>query len=204
MSISPNICLSGGAEGADQQWGMTAGLKGHQVIHWSFEKHKTHVPESEVVPLTEEQLLAADPALDRARKVMGRGKSRTPYVMNLLRRNYYQVRDAERVYAVASLAHKSVEGGTGYAVTMFLQRSAFLPCECYVFDQDVEKWFAWKGEWVEIECPPKPHGIWAGIGSRKLTPAGKRAIRDLMDYDPERDNPFKSSPSGEDAEERGD
>ena len=108
----------------------------------------------------------------------------------MLRRNYFQIRHTERVYAVAGIADRSAEGGTGYAVTMFLARHDFRPCECYVFDQDLDQWFAWKGSWEEIETPPVPHGVWAGIGTRKLADNGKTAIRELMDYVPERDNPF--------------
>ena len=188
-----NICLSGGADGSDLQWGMTAGMIGHSVIHWSFAGHNSSAPEHELIELNDEQLIAAEQPVDRARKAMGRGKSKSRYVNNLLRRNWYQVQHAERVYAVVEeLEPQSTAGGTGYAVTMFLQRHAFLPCECYVFDQSDGEWYAWKGKWEKIQSPPKPYGVWAGIGTRELTVIGKKALRELMGYDPERNNPFRS------------
>lgn len=179
-----NMCLSGGADGSDLQWGMTAGFAGHEVIHWSFEGHKTSAPKQELAVLTEEQLLAADPHLHKAnrvlkRKTLARGSKK---VLSLLRRNWYQVEHAERVYAVSTIRGVKVEGGTGWAVQMFIDRHQGLPCEAYVFDQELEKWFCWKGEWVEIDQPIKPHGVWAGIGTRELNAKGKAAIRDLMGW----------------------
>jgi hypothetical protein len=179
-----NMCLSGGAVGADLQWGMTCGSAGHEVIHWSFVGHKTDAPEVEVVVLSEEQLLAADTYLRLANKTLKRGSltKRSQFVINLLRRNWYQVQHAERLYAVSSIEGVTVKGGTGWAVQMFIDRRQGLPCEAYVFDQKQEKWFCWKGRWVEITRPPKPYGIYAGIGTRKLNPAGKAAIRNLMGW----------------------
>lgn len=180
--IGENVCLSGGADGADLQFGMTAGMLGQSVIHWSFARHKSQAPAQEIVILTPEQLVQADPYLVRANKTLKRRIPRNQHVKNLLSRNWYQVQHAERVYAVAPIEDGMVQGGTAWATQMFIDRYNGAPCECYVFDQITEKWFVWKGDWVEIETPPQPFGIWAGIGSRKLTTAGKNAIRKLMDY----------------------
>lgn len=180
--IGENVCLSGGADGADLQFGMTAGMLGHSVIHWSFNRHKSSAPKEELVELSEEQLVKADPYLVRANKTVGRRIPINLYVKNLLRRNWYQVQHAERVYAVAPIEHGQVQGGTAWATQMFIDRYDGAPCECYVFDLITEKWFVWKGDWIEIESPPQPFGIWAGIGSRKLSTAGKNAIRTLMGY----------------------
>lgn len=177
-----NMCLSGGAEGADLQWGMTAGSAGHEVVHWSFRGHKTAAPPVEVVVLTDLQLESADPYLARANKTLKRGLKRSDFVLNLLRRNWYQVEHADRLYAVSEISGPKVRGGTGWAVQMFIDRHQGLPCEAYVFDQIRAKWFCWKGEWVEIDQPPVPHGVWAGIGTRKLNEAGKAAIRSLLGW----------------------
>jgi hypothetical protein len=45
------------------------------------------------------------------------------------------------------------------------------------------RWLAWRGAktgWRPIAQPPAPHGRWTGIGTRRLSHAGRRAIRDLM------------------------
>ena len=187
--LKGNICLSGGALGSDLQWGMNAGRDGQSVIHWSFENHQSEAPKQELVVLTEEQLERADSALLRASKTIKRpwpGK-RSHNVKSLLRRNWYQVQWAESVYAVSTINHRNlVDGGTGWAVQMFLDRHSqlaqFEPIPCFVFDQDQKQWFRWAGGWQPIDTPPKPQGIWAGVGTRDLNDSGKWAIRNLFGW----------------------
>jgi len=187
--LKGNICLSGGAKGSDAQWGMNAGRDGQSVIHWSFENHKHHVAEQEIVRLTQEQLEVADEHLKLASKTLKRpwpGK-RSLTVSSLLRRNWYQVAWCESVYVVSTINEKNlVDGGTGWAVQMYLDRMSklaeFEPLPIYVFDQKKEQWFQWIAGWKAIESPPKPTGIWAGIGTRDLNEAGKWAIRNLFGW----------------------
>lgn len=185
------MCLSGGAKGSDAQWGMNAGRDGQSVIHWSFADHKHFVAECEVVRLSEEQLEVADPFLRQAAK----GKkssypgSRSHKVKSLLRRNYYQVAWSERLYAVAEIKNGIVQGGTGWAVQMFLdihaKKAQLEPLEAFVYDQVAEQWFQYIGGWRPLsDPPPKPQGIWAGIGTRDLNDAGKWAIRSLFGWNP--------------------
>jgi len=188
--LKGNICLSGGAKGSDAQWGMNAGRDGQSVIHWSFDGHRHHVAEQEIVRLSEEQLQKADPALKQASKTLKRAwpGRRSVTVTALLRRNWYQVQWAESLYAVSTINKRNlVDGGTGWAVQMFLDRHAalaqFEPLPCYVYDQVQECWFQWVGGWKKIEVPPKPQGIWAGIGTRELNDAGKWAIRNLFGWE---------------------
>jgi hypothetical protein len=181
-----DICLSGGADGSDLQWGMTAGQAGHMVVHWSFEGHRSKAPASEVVVLSNEQLDEAEAPCKQASKSLQRWfPPKSLYVRNLLRRNWFQVREAERVYAIVTLLHGIVQGGTAWATQMFIDRFNGEKCECYVYDQETEAWFQWSGPngWVMLpDGPPKPHGVWAGIGSRDLKQCGKDAIRSLMGY----------------------
>lgn len=178
-----NVCLSGGAEGADQQWGMCAGMAGHKVIHFIFAEHRSKVPESEKVVLTSSQLLEADSALEKANKTLKRRwPVRNPFVASLLRRNFFQVRWASSLYAVATLEKGMVSGGTAWAVQMFLDRFGGQSCPAYVYDQATASWYVWEGSWVAIDAPPVPEGIWAGIGSRDLKQNGKDSIRSLLGY----------------------
>ena len=178
-----NVCLSGGAEGADLQFGMTAGMAGHSVIHWSFKEHRTDAPEQEVVVLTTDQLNAADEPCKQASLALKKYyPPKKLYVKNLLRRNWYQVAAAERVYAVSTIVDGIVQGGTAWATQMFMDRFNNEPCECYVYDQLEEQWFKWNGFWEAIERPPEPFGVYAGIGTRNLNTSGKQAIRSLMGY----------------------
>lgn len=182
-----HICLSGGAEGADLQFGMCAGSAGHTVIHFHFKGHKSSAPQVELVELTTEQLQAADEYVKRANGTL---KRRFPtskgFVNNLLRRNWYQVENSERCYAVATIKNGLVQGGTAWATQMFIDKHYGAACECYVFCQESGKWFKWEGFWNEILLPPVPHGVWTGIGSRELKTNGKEAIRNLLGWENEK------------------
>jgi hypothetical protein len=178
-----NTCMSGGAQGADLQWGMCAGKAGHQVIHWSFDGHRTDAPVQEVVRIPHDLLILADEHLEVANKTLKRRLSYDkPWIINLLRRNYYQVGNSQSVYAVSTIKKGMVEGGTAWAVQMYLDLHKDKP-ECYVFCQETMFWYSYQNsQWERIETPPSPSGVWAGVGSRDLTQAGKEAIRQLMGY----------------------
>ncbi len=182
--IGTDICLSGGAEGADLQWGMVAGWAGHRVFHFTFPTHRSKAPQAEIVVLETEQLLLADPFLAKANRTLRRRwPVRNQHVASLLRRNYYQVCEAQSVYAVAAIDEDGlVTGGTSWAVQMFLDRFETEKRAAYVYDQNEEHWLTWDCGWEVIDSPPRPSGVYAGIGSRDLKSCGKNAIRDLYGY----------------------
>lgn len=199
MNEHQDWCLSGGADGADLQWGMVAGSIGHGVIHFSFDGEDTSAPEAEIVRLTQRQLLAADGACRKANKTLGRRfPSRSSRTNNLLRRNWYQVETAQACYGVSTFSNLkpgptislgnvlrdlAVNGGTAWAVQMFIDKHNGGECPCYFFDQVLCHWFRWVGDgWQCIYQPPKPSGIYAGVGRRALSPLGTLAIRVLMEY----------------------
>lgn len=106
--LTDNVCLSGGAKGADVTWGYNAHKFGHQVVHWSFKGHKTHDKERTYL-LNEEELSEADDLLKEANLTLKRRLSfNNDYVINLLRRNWYQVKYADSVYVVGSLNKNAV------------------------------------------------------------------------------------------------
>ena len=187
VPFEENICLSGGAEGADLMFGMCAGSAGHTVIHFHFRGHKSNAPPSELVELTKEQLEAADQKVVQANIVLKRHyPTSKQFVNNLLRRNWYQVESSERCYAVSSIKNGQVQGGTAWATTMYIQKHSMEACECYVFCQDTGMWYKWEKMWLPILDPPAPHGIWTGIGSRDVKQNGKDAIRKLLNWSSEK------------------
>jgi hypothetical protein len=189
MSEAP-ICLSGGAEGADLQWGMCAGMAGHMVVHFNFRGHRCKAPKQEQVCLTPEQLKEADDSLVLANERLQRSfPTASEFVNNLLRRNFYQIKDTQSVYAIVSIDPKGKPyGGTAWAIQMFIDRHYGRACPVYAFDQEQDCWFTWEGEdlgWVRLsEDPPAPTGVWTGIGTRNLQQNGKDAIRRLLGYTP--------------------
>ncbi|KIL89250.1 hypothetical protein FAVG1_07644 [Fusarium avenaceum] len=176
-----NICLSGGAEGADVAWGNCAALAGHEVIHWSFPGHSSPAPENQLIRLDDEQLKASDEALQDAATALGLSPPQRPVVARLLRRNYYQVAWSQACYAVTFMEDgRQALGGTVWATTMFRQLHPGNH-ELYIFDQSRDIWLKWNGEsWDLIDMPPRPKGVWAGIGARNLTQSGYEAIQKLM------------------------
>jgi hypothetical protein len=180
-----NTCFSGGARGSDHAWGLMAADRDHQVIHFSFDGHRT-ADAAHVEVLTRAQLDEADPWVQAAAKPMKRRLSTAkPHVMDLLRRNWYQVRYAERVYAIGRLVADDpgalkIAGGTAWAAQMYVNRwyeeRHFPECELYLFDMETNQWMQWWECWRKITAPPIPHGRYAGIGSREITDAGVEAI----------------------------
>lgn len=188
LDDATNICMSGGAEGADLQWGMCAGAAGHLVYHWGFSGHRSRAPISEIVTLNEDQLAEADVPCKRASaRVKRYFPPKSPFVRNLLRRNWFQVAHSGSCYAVSKIENGLVAGGTAWATAMFIDRFGGAACPCYVFDQQDDWWYEWSGDgvgWTAMLTPPKPTGIWAGVGSRTLLENGKQAIRTLMEWQP--------------------
>jgi hypothetical protein len=180
---------SGGAEGSDRIWGEIAaefGVNPNNIKHYYGEGHKTPYGNT---PLTESQLAEANEALDRAADALGRDieniKKNKPYEYSLLRRNYYQIKDATSVLAVGSFVKdkegkitNKVSGGTAYAIEFAKEKG--IPI--YLYDQENKKWMSYEdGSWKQYNGIPTPTSNFAGIGTRKITEAGKQAIRDVFE-----------------------
>ena len=176
-----NICLSGGAAGADVEWGKAAHAAGHKVIHWGFTGHKSTAPKDQIVELSDEQLKISHAAVRDAARALDKNPPKRPGVAQLIQRNYFQVAWSTSCYAVTAIRTDIKPGGTAWATVMFAQLHPESR-ELYIFDQLKNRWVQWNGkDWDPIDSPPRPTGIWAGIGSRDLTEGGREAIRKLMD-----------------------
>lgn len=179
-------CFSGGAKGADYLFGRCAEKVGHTVIHYSFEGHKAFA-KTNLVVLTDDELREADPYLKMANKQLKRSfPARYDDTNNLLRRNYWQVKNTHQVYAVAPLDEQGkILGGTAWAVQMAINMSV----PVYVFDLNTNEWYSYDFElnrwlactgWRKLAPAANfPGRKYTGIGSRDLTPQGERAILDL-------------------------
>ena len=175
-----SVCNSGGADGADATFGLYAKQIKHQVNHFAFRGMKSKC--EDIVLLDPINLRIADPYLLQANKTLKRQfPCRSEYVNNLLRRNYWQVRDTNAVFAAAPLNNNMVEGGTAWAVQMALDMHVPI---LYIFDLTTNKWHQWlysMGKW-EYLLPnevfkPDNFSVYTGIGSRELTFEGYDAIK---------------------------
>lgn len=175
-----NICYSGGAVGADFAWGEAAVKAGHHLVHYVFKGHKgSNGPHAVVLDPT--KLHLADPYLKTANQTLKRSwPAHSDFVSNLLRRNYFQIKSTDAVYAIAEPDGPSVYGGTAWAVEMFkiLQPSSE---NIFTFNQKNGLWYKWSGfSWAVVSNVPRPSGKWTGIGTRDLTPNGIKAINGLF------------------------
>jgi len=115
--------------------------------------------------------------------------------MNLLARNWAQVKYSEQIFAIGTIIkpkernnkgyynkgkYEIVDGGTGYAVMMGINNNR----EIFVFDQIKLKWFKWSHismSYIELKETPKIETInFAGIGTRQITNNGENAIKDVF------------------------
>lgn len=177
------ICNSGGAQGADMAFERACVKAGITVRAFSFQGHKTE--STNKIILTESQLLEGHQSLLIANETLKRWYPGKPWVNNLLRRNFYQIRDAQAVFAIAQIDQvgwKTVDGGTGWAVEMAKNQKV----PVYVFDQNLKHWYNWCYEtqqWKVINLGTIPkYEIFAGIGSRDLTKEGEAEITKLVDH----------------------
>lgn len=181
---SKYICNTGGAFGSDIAWEHHCIKIGIQVRSYSFAGHSSQSSKQSKVILNEHELVSAQPYVTKAAKNLGRNLPKAGYVLNLLRRNWYQVKDADTVYAIGTIdENKQVEGGTGYAVQMSVDNliNSLTPISLNVFDQNVGSWFMWKQkQWFQIDEPELPTKIFAGIGTRNVNPKGFTAINDVI------------------------
>lgn len=162
---------SGGAVGSDSYWGAIGEKYGvvsehyyygnktpngnHQITQEQFEEGKEHV-------------LKANETLHR----------RPDAYMNLLSRNYAQVKNADAIFAVGHLKNGIVDGGTGWAVQMAIDDNK----PVYIYDQVRKQWFSnINGQWQVFSGIPKLTKNFAGIGTRELNQDGKDAIKQVYE-----------------------
>ena len=173
MNLVDYINHSGGAHGADSAWdeiGFEYGMVRNN--HYYAQGEKT--PKGNIA-LTREQLLEADPYLSEANKTLQRRfPAKSEYVNNLLRRNWFQVKNAEAVFAISTITNNKVDGGTGWAVHMDIAVGK----PVFVFDQLKKKWFTYDNGFVECDVPTLTKNF-AGIGTREINDDGRNAIKQV-------------------------
>lgn len=167
---------SGGAVGSDSYWGEIGVKYGIASKHYYREGSKT--PNGNT-PVSDKELAEADVYLKNANETLGRRfPTSNEYVNNLLRRNWFQVKNSDAIFAVSTIAsNNTVNGGTGWAVQMAIDNRK----PVHVFDQNKGKWFEYNystKSWDETDTPTLTHNF-AGIGTRELNNTGKKAIEDV-------------------------
>jgi len=176
--MKPEECtlFSGGAPGAESEFGLQAEQCGMEEINFTFEGHQT--PRSRGLRhLTHEELLQGDVSLSYISKLMHRSYQKGPLMKKVLQSIWHQINSAEQVFVVGKiLEDDTVKGGTGWGAEFAKLCNKPLS----VFDQEKKQWFSWQtDQWVASSPKIEKKHI-AGTGTRFLTDEGKQAIADLF------------------------
>lgn len=178
--VNHYTCYSGGAEGADSYFELFSNKFQVQLVAYSYKtKYHQSINKRE---LTVDEFKEGVLHVYKANEVLKRSKI-NPY-LNLLARNWFQVKNAEEVFAISSLKKfgntMHVKGGTAWAVQMAIDAKK----KVFVYDQDVTTWFYYDDKafsFKELQQLPKINAHhFAGIGTRNINMFGIAAIEELF------------------------
>jgi len=175
------ILFSGGAQGAEAEFGKNAERYGIEEVNFSFDGH-SRCRERGVRILNHEELKNGDVSLEYISRLMNRHYVESPILRKVLQTIWYQVNNGQAIYVIGEiLADKTVKGGTGWGAEF----AKLCNKPLFVFDQKLNVWFQWdKTDWFERERGNEPvitHSHFTGTGTRFLMESGKKAIADLFE-----------------------
>lgn len=189
IDLTKLVCHSGGADGADTYFEKIGEEFGVKTKAYSY-KTKYHQSQNKV-EISEEDYTEGISEVKKANLFLKRfGIDK---FMNLLARNWAQVKYSKQVFAIGQIVNpgekgsrgysskskcQSVDGGTGYAVQMAINNNR----DVFVFDQTKLKWFKWSyntSTFIECNDPIIIVEDFAGIGTRKINESGIEAIKNL-------------------------
>jgi hypothetical protein len=170
--------LSGGAAGAEAEFGACAERWGCAELNFSFAGRATERSRG-LTLLGETELKLGEVSSSYLTAHMHRQYPDTPLFRKVLQSIWHQVSSTGEVFAVGViLPDNTVKGGTGWAAE--LARHFHKPV--HVYDQERKGWFRWSGqEWVEEKAPVVTHTRFTGTGTRFLSDDGRAAIRALFE-----------------------
>jgi len=180
--MKPDDCIlfSGGAAGAESEFGACAEQRGIDEVNFTFEGHNA-LRRRGVRVLNHEELQAGDVSLEYVSRLMNRRYTQGGTIRKVLQTLWYQVNAGQEIYVVGTvLADDTVRGGTGWGAEF----AKLCNKPLNVFDQEKDSWFTWDGmkwEALKKEGPVITHPHFTGTGTRTLEANGKRAIEQLFE-----------------------
>ena len=180
MNREDCILFSGGAPGAEAEFGANAERLGIEEVNFGFEGH-THVRSRGLRILNHEELKAGDVSLAYISKLLNRRYTDSPTLRKVLQSIWYQINSGQEIFVVGNiLDDNTVKGGTGWGAEF----AKLCNKPLYVFDQTRQQWFTWNQQaWVTCARQNDPiirHPHFTGTGTRYLEESGKRAIAELF------------------------
>jgi hypothetical protein len=180
--MRPDDCIlfSGGAPGAEAQFGMCAEDHGVEEVNFTFDGHKIERHRG-VRVLNHEELLNGDVSLEYVSRLMHRRYVEGPTLRRILQTLWYQVNNGQEIYVIGAIQEDdTVRGGTGWGAEF----AKLCNKPLWVFDQDRDGWFQWTGSaWTALgaaDAPVVTHPHFTGTGTRTMRDNGKRAIEGLF------------------------
>lgn len=175
------ILFSGGINGAEAEFGMTAERFGIEEVNFTFEGHLIGRQRG-IRMLNHDELKNGDVSLEYISKLMNRKYTETPLFRKILQSIWYQINSGQEVYVVGEiLENNTVKGGTGWGAEF----AKLCNKPIFVFDQKRDAWFTWNQlDWVACKKDEEPvieHVHFVGTGTRFLEENGKKAIRELFE-----------------------
>ena len=179
MNASDCILFSGGAPGAEAEFGECAERHGIEEVNFTFDGH-TIARTRGVRVLNHEELQAGDVSLAYVSKLMHRRYTDSPTIRKILQTLWYQVNAGQEIYVIGViLEDDTVRGGTGWGAEF----AKLCNKPLFVFDQEKDGWFEWTGDsWKARghDTPVVTHPHFTGTGTRRVQDNGRQAIEDLM------------------------
>jgi hypothetical protein len=180
--MTPQDCIlfSGGAPGAEAEFGQSAERHLIDEVNFTFEGH-TMARHRGMRVLNHEELQSGDVSLEYVSRLMHRRYTDAPTIRRVLQTLWYQVNSGQEIYVVgAVLDDGTVRGGTGWGAEF----GKLCNKPLHVFDQGKNGWLTWSGtDWTpraKSDGPVITHPHFTGTGTRRLADNGKRAIADLF------------------------
>ena len=173
--------FSGGAAGAEAEFGAAAERHGVEEVNFTFEGHND-VRHRGVRVLNHEELQSGDVSLEYVSRLMNRRYTQGVTIRRVLQTLWYQVNSGQEIYVIGTiLPDDTVRGGTGWGAEF----AKLCNKPLFVFDQERDGWSQWAGtSWQKLgaaDAPVITHPHFTGTGTRKLLANGRRAIDELYD-----------------------
>jgi hypothetical protein len=179
--MNPRDCIlfSGGATGAEAEFGRSAERHGVEEVNFTFEGHRIERHRG-VRVLNHEELQAGDVSLEYVSRLMHRRYTDAPTIRKILQTIWYQVNNGQEIYVIGTvLEDGTVRGGTGWGAEF----AKLCNKPLHVFDQEQSRWFTWTGSAWDSDAggPAILHPHFTGIGTRTLKKNGRDAIEALFE-----------------------
>src|SRR5213596_3060299 len=141
MQPADSILFSGGAPGAEAEFGACAERHGIEEVNFTFEGH-TEARRRGIRVLNHEELQSGDVSLEYVSKLMHRRYTEGPTLRKILQTLWYQVNSGQEIYVIGAIQDDdTVRGGTGWGAEF----AKLCNKPLFVFDQMDSRWCRWTG-----------------------------------------------------------